>query len=363
MTTTMKKSGATKTKKGAETTPAPKETKATNKKQTKAEVPATEQPQEQSKDKKSKKRTLEKESTEESNLIIQPNQKKMKLSTNLKPLTQSKSSGKASLAANDKMSAVVYLGHLPKGFDEDEVRKFFNQYGKIKRMKLFRSKNGVSKGYTFLEFETKDIAQIVAESMNGYYLMERQLVSHVVPKEDIHEGTFLQRKEHRLVKKLTAEKNSNNNNQSETESDSENEEESGLKITDENFNQIYQQHQSYTKNKQEKLNEKGIDFQIPLVTVDASQSQQLAHLPAAVPFAKTENNKKGKKNEKKEQKQEETVEEEEKEEKANKKQKKTGTANKKQPESVPVPEPEKVVVEEEKSVVQKKAKTEKKSKK
>lgn len=36
--------------------------------------------------------------------------------------------------------AVVYIGHLPYGFEETGLRKFFEQFGTITRMKMPRSK-------------------------------------------------------------------------------------------------------------------------------------------------------------------------------------------------------------------------------
>ena len=34
----------------------------------------------------------------------------------------------------------VYLGHIPHGFYENEMRGYFSQFGKVTRLKLFRSK-------------------------------------------------------------------------------------------------------------------------------------------------------------------------------------------------------------------------------
>lgn len=35
---------------------------------------------------------------------------------------------------------VVYLGHIPYGFFEDQIRGFFSQFGDVTRLKLARSK-------------------------------------------------------------------------------------------------------------------------------------------------------------------------------------------------------------------------------
>jgi nucleolar protein 15 len=106
----------------------------------------------------------------------------------------SKKSHKAKIAddSTPNESSVIYLGHIAHGFYEKEMKKFFAQFGEVKRVKLFRSpKTGNSKGYAFIEFETPDVASIVADSMNGYFLHERQLVCHVVPPSKFHDGMFL----------------------------------------------------------------------------------------------------------------------------------------------------------------------------
>ncbi len=39
----------------------------------------------------------------------------------------------------DKKS-VVYVGHLPKGFNEKELQKFFEQFGQVPKLRVSRSK-------------------------------------------------------------------------------------------------------------------------------------------------------------------------------------------------------------------------------
>lgn len=95
-------------------------------------------------------------------------------------------------AATTGVSNVIYLGHIPAGFFEKEMKQFFTQYGKVEKVKLFRSKKtGNSKGYAFIRFEEAEVAETVAESMNGYHIQDKQFVSHVVPVEKLHEGMFL----------------------------------------------------------------------------------------------------------------------------------------------------------------------------
>lgn len=35
--------------------------------------------------------------------------------------------------------AVVYVGHLPKGFNEKELKKFFEQFGQVPKIRVSRS--------------------------------------------------------------------------------------------------------------------------------------------------------------------------------------------------------------------------------
>lgn len=103
---------------------------------------------------------------------------------------------------DDDVDCVVYLGHIPTGFFEAEIRNFFSQFGKVRRVKLFRSKKtGNSKGYAFVQFETTDIAEVAAEAMDGYMFGDRKLVAHVVQKEKCHSGMFLPYKEKEVPEK------------------------------------------------------------------------------------------------------------------------------------------------------------------
>ncbi len=85
--------------------------------------------------------------------------------------------------------AVVYVGHLPKGFNEKELKKFFEQFGQVPKIRVSRSaKTARSRGYAFLEFEDKEVAEVAAQTMNGYIMFGRQLDVHLVEKP--HKDTF-----------------------------------------------------------------------------------------------------------------------------------------------------------------------------
>ncbi|XP_029937394.1 MKI67 FHA domain-interacting nucleolar phosphoprotein [Myripristis murdjan] len=87
---------------------------------------------------------------------------------------------------------VVYVGHLPVGLFETQLKSYFEQFGKVLRLRLARSKKtGGSKGYAFVEFDCDEVAKIVAETMNNYLMGERLIKCHVVPPEKVHEKLFV----------------------------------------------------------------------------------------------------------------------------------------------------------------------------
>lgn len=86
---------------------------------------------------------------------------------------------------------VVYVGHLPQGLFEPQLKSYFEQFGKVLRLRLSRSKKtGGSKGYAFVEFDCDEVARIVAETMNNYLMGERLLKCHVIAPENVHEKLF-----------------------------------------------------------------------------------------------------------------------------------------------------------------------------
>lgn len=88
-----------------------------------------------------------------------------------------------------KNKGIVYIGHLPKGFEEEELKKFFTQFGEVSKLRVSRSKKtGRSKGYAFLEFLDKEIATIAVQTMNGYLMFGRKIECHLV--ESPHKDTF-----------------------------------------------------------------------------------------------------------------------------------------------------------------------------
>lgn len=88
-------------------------------------------------------------------------------------------------------AGVVYLGHIPHGFYEKEMRGYFSQFGEVTRVRLSRSKKTArSRGFAFIEFADKEVATKAGESMDGYLMHGQALVAKLVPPEKVHPDTF-----------------------------------------------------------------------------------------------------------------------------------------------------------------------------
>ncbi|KAJ6544802.1 hypothetical protein DFH09DRAFT_928174, partial [Mycena vulgaris] len=82
---------------------------------------------------------------------------------------------------------VLFLGRIPHGFYEDQLKAYFSQFGTITRLRVSRNKKtGQSKHYGFLEFDSSSVAQIVAETMDNYLLMGHIMRCKVIPKAEVH---------------------------------------------------------------------------------------------------------------------------------------------------------------------------------
>ncbi|VAI41248.1 unnamed protein product [Triticum turgidum subsp. durum] len=87
----------------------------------------------------------------------------------------------------ESTATVLYIGHIPHGFYEDQMQGFFQQFGAVKRVRVARNrKTGKSKHYGFIEFENPEVAKIVADEMNNYLLFEHTLQIAPVPPEKVH---------------------------------------------------------------------------------------------------------------------------------------------------------------------------------
>mmetsp|Transcript_38641 Transcript_38641/g.84034 ORF Transcript_38641/g.84034 Transcript_38641/m.84034 type:complete len:218 (-) Transcript_38641:124-777(-) len=102
-----------------------------------------------------------------------------------------KHNAKVDMKAPPKPGAVLYIGHIPHGFYEEEMRGFFSQFGEVTRVRLSRSKKTAkSKHYAFVEFQYPQVAEIAAEAMNNYLMHGKILKVHLVPDSGLHDEMF-----------------------------------------------------------------------------------------------------------------------------------------------------------------------------
>ena len=82
---------------------------------------------------------------------------------------------------------VVYVGRIPHGFYEHEMRAYFSQFGSINRLRLSRNKTtGASRHYAFIEFISNEVAKIVEETMDNYLLFGHILKVKSVDPNRLH---------------------------------------------------------------------------------------------------------------------------------------------------------------------------------
>ncbi|KAJ5176391.1 uncharacterized protein N7482_002268 [Penicillium canariense] len=81
----------------------------------------------------------------------------------------------------------VYVGRIPHGFYEHQMRAYFSQFGEITKLRLSRNRlTGRSKHYAFIEFRSNTVAKIVAETMDNYLMYSHILKCKYVPAEQLH---------------------------------------------------------------------------------------------------------------------------------------------------------------------------------
>ncbi|XP_011212567.2 MKI67 FHA domain-interacting nucleolar phosphoprotein [Bactrocera dorsalis] len=84
---------------------------------------------------------------------------------------------------NDKRG-IVFIKHLPHGFFEEQLKNYFEQFGKVTRLRLGRSRRtGTSKGFAFVEFEYPEVAEVAAETMDNYLMFKKVVKAAYIPPE------------------------------------------------------------------------------------------------------------------------------------------------------------------------------------
>eukprot|EP00697_Spironema_sp_BW2_P011402 gnl/Spiro4/27077_TR13468_c1_g1_i1.p1 gnl/Spiro4/27077_TR13468_c1_g1~~gnl/Spiro4/27077_TR13468_c1_g1_i1.p1 ORF type:complete len:325 (+),score=89.14 gnl/Spiro4/27077_TR13468_c1_g1_i1:98-1072(+) len=97
--------------------------------------------------------------------------------------------GRGNAVPDDR--GVLYIGHLPYGFHEKQMKQFFEQFGTVTRLRLSRNRQGKSRHYAFVEFEDLEVAKIVGETMDNYVLLGNVLSCSIIPNDRVHNRTFV----------------------------------------------------------------------------------------------------------------------------------------------------------------------------
>ena len=93
---------------------------------------------------------------------------------------------------NQNTTGAIYVGHLPWGFTDATLKKYFEQFGHITRIICPKSsKTGRSVGYAFIEFGDEETARIAAKTMNNYILFEKILKCSFVEDKSKYDRIFL----------------------------------------------------------------------------------------------------------------------------------------------------------------------------
>jgi nucleolar protein 15 len=113
---------------------------------------------------------------------------------------------------DDEKNLVLYIGHLPKDFEEIDLRRFLTQFGKVYNCRVARKvETGNPKGFAFVRFGDNETAKIVCETLHGYFLEKQRLVCQLRPS---HPGMFfdtdeIMSKRHKKIQLETHQRNKN----------------------------------------------------------------------------------------------------------------------------------------------------------
>lgn len=107
---------------------------------------------------------------------------------------------------------VIKLNNIPHGFYEEQMEKYFSQFGKVKNVVLIRSKKThKSRGFGFVEFELPQVARSAAEAMHNYLLFNHVLKCRQMDKNDLPSNLF--KKKYNGPTSVEKEKQSHNTKQ------------------------------------------------------------------------------------------------------------------------------------------------------
>ena len=84
------------------------------------------------------------------------------------------------------MSAKIYVGNLAFNTTEQDLQEQFSQYGQVQSTSIITDRDtGRSRGFAFIELDSKESAHAAIQALNGRELDGRALtVNEAKPRED-----------------------------------------------------------------------------------------------------------------------------------------------------------------------------------
>jgi len=84
----------------------------------------------------------------------------------------------------------VFIKNLDKSLDNRHLNDTFSQFGNIVSCKVVTDETGASKGYGYVQYETKEEADTAIQSVNGMLICGKQVVvTEFVPKQEREKST------------------------------------------------------------------------------------------------------------------------------------------------------------------------------
>ena len=89
------------------------------------------------------------------------------------------------------MNLKLYVGNLPFGASEEDLRKLFSEAGTVESVKIVTdSYSGRSRGFGFVEMTSQEEAQKAISLVNGKTLMDRTLIVSEAKPQKKRGGEF-----------------------------------------------------------------------------------------------------------------------------------------------------------------------------
>ena len=89
------------------------------------------------------------------------------------------------------MNSKLYVGNLPFGVSEEDLKKLFSEAGEVQSVKIIIDQySGRSRGFGFVEMTSKAEADKAISLLNGKILTDRTLVVNEARPQKQRDGEF-----------------------------------------------------------------------------------------------------------------------------------------------------------------------------